>query len=311
MTKTALFLLRSTSHLRRCRIIYGLFSLLLFFLLYKSSQWLASLPIYHHALKTDYVNHIISNLVAACCYHLPAMEYSTSRLAFIFLAIVCKAYITKSQNLSCNSNDLMALNGFRKCVASSVDGWGANPDSECCSWAGITCDNATATQRRVIGLDLHGRGLAGEICESLADLDQLSTLNLSHNNLRGVLPDKLFQMQNLEVLDLSRNEFVGFFPLHIHLPHIRILDVSDNFLVGSLASTICDRSHSIESLNFAENRFHGEVPGNFGNCTSLQRLFLNGNSLSGSLPERLFQLEHLRELQLQDNGFFRTAARKD
>lgn len=303
MTKTALFLLRSTSHLRRCRIIYGLFSLLLFFLLYKSSQWLASLPIYHLALKTDYVNHIISNLVAACCYHLPAMEYSTSRLAFIFLAIVCKAYITKSQNLSCNSNDLMALNGFRKCVASCVDGWGANPDSECCSWAGITCDNATVTQRRVIGLDLHGRGLAGEICESLADLDQLSTLNLSHNNLRGVLPDKLFQMQNLEVLDLSGNEFVGFFPLHIHLPHIRILDVSDNFLVGSLASTICDRSHSIESLNFAENRFHGEVPGNFGNCTSLQRLFLNGNSLSGSLPERLFQLKHLRELQFQNNGF--------
>ncbi|KAI6701632.1 hypothetical protein NL676_015956 [Syzygium grande] len=110
-------------------------------------------------------------------------------------------------------------------------------------------------------------------------------------------------MQNLEVLDLSWNKFEGSFPLHIHLPRIRILDVSENNLVGSLTSTICDRSQSIESLNFAENWFHGEVPVNFGNCTSLLRLFLNGNSLSGSLPERLFQLEHLRELQFQDNGF--------
>ncbi|XP_056163269.1 phytosulfokine receptor 1-like [Syzygium oleosum] len=231
------------------------------------------------------------------------MECSTFRLTFIFLAIICKAHITKSQNPSCNSNDLNALNGFRKCVGSPVDGWGVFPDGECCSWAGVTCNNSAVTQRRVIGLDLHGRGLTGEICESLADLDQLSTLNLSHNNLHGFLPHKLFQMQNLEVLDLSWNKFMGSFPLHIHLPRIRILDVSDNNLVGSLTSTICDRSHSIESLNFAENWFHGEVPVNFGNCTSLQRLFLNGNSLSGSLPERLFQLEHLCELQFQDNGF--------
>lgn len=231
------------------------------------------------------------------------MECSTFRLTFIFLAIICKAHITKSQNLSCNSNDLTALNGFRQCVGSPVDGWGVIPDSECCSWAGVTCDDSTVTQRRVIGLDLHGRGITGEICESLADLDQLSTLNLSHNYLHGFLPHKLFQMQNLEVLDLSGNKFVGSFPLHIHLPRIRILDVSDNNLVGSLKSTICDRSHSIESLNFAKNWFHGEVPVNFGNCTSLQRLFLNGNSLSGSLPEILFQLEHLRELQFQDNGF--------
>lgn len=231
------------------------------------------------------------------------MEYSAFCLTFFFLGIICKAHITNSQNPSCNSNDLTVLNDFRKRVGSPVDGWGVIPDSECCSWAGVACDNSTMTQRRVIGLDLHGRGLAGEICESLADLDQLSTLNLSHNYLDGFLPHKLFQMQHLQVLDLSGNKFVGSFPLHIHLPRIRILDVSDNNLVGSLTSTICDRLSSIESLNFAKNWFHGEVPVNFGNCTSLQRLFLTGNSLSGSLPERLFQLEHLRELQFQDNGF--------
>ncbi|KAF8044178.1 hypothetical protein BT93_A2225 [Corymbia citriodora subsp. variegata] len=247
--------------------------------------------------------HIISTLVACPLPSVACYGIQTSRLTFIFLAIVCKAHTTKSQSLSCNYNDLTALNSFRKCVDSPVDGWGAIPDSECCSWAGVKCDNSTATLRRVIGLDLGGRGLTGEICESLADLDQLITLNLSHNYLHGLLPDKLFRMQNLEVLDLSGNEFVGSFPLHVHLPCIRILDVSDNNLVGSLASTICDRSRSIESLNFAENRFHGEVPGNIGNCTSLERLFLSGNSLSGSLPERLFQLKHLRELQFQDNGF--------
>ncbi|KAH1098805.1 hypothetical protein J1N35_015726 [Gossypium stocksii] len=64
----------------------------------------------------------------------------------------------------------------------------------------------------------------------------------------------------------------------------------------------CTSSSHIQYLDLAHNFFReGSIY--LENCTSLQYVFLNGNGLSGTFAENLFELQHFRVLHLQQNQF--------
>ncbi|PIA64116.1 hypothetical protein AQUCO_00201421v1 [Aquilegia coerulea] len=224
---------------------------------------------------------------------------------FIILGFCFQAQVLYSQNQTCNSNDLKALEGFMKGLEEIIDGWKFNTNdssssssssSNCCNWSGVVCKSS-----RVVGLEIVQKRLKGNISESLAGLDQLRTLNLSQNLLNGSLPLKLFHLQKLEVLDLSYNAFDGLIPAEANLPSLRIFNVSQNSFVGAINTGICENSTRIRVLDFSVNRFSGNFPVGFGNCASLQHLSVYSNYLNGSLPEDLFLLEKLSYLHIQDN----------
>lgn len=173
--------------------------------------------------------------------------------------------------------------------------------SNCCTWTGVTCDNSTALSTRVISLELGSKRLTGTLCDSLAGLNQLRILNLSHNFLHGSLPTNLFRLQKLEVLDLSNNNLVGRIPEEIHLPSIWYVNISKNSFFGLMDNNLCKTSPHIQYLDLSVNSFFGEVPPALGNCNSLQYLILNGNNFR-ILPEGIFQLQNLRVLHLQNNS---------
>lgn len=206
-----------------------------------------------------------------------------------------------SQKPVCHLNDLTALKGFSKCLESDIRGWNWS-SSNCCSFTGITCDNSSVLYGRVVGLELGNKRLTGTTCESLVGLEQLRILNLSHNYLHGKIPDSLFRFRNLDVLDLSNNYLDGPLPSAFHLPSIKYLDLSTNSFSSFISMQFCARSSHIQYLHLAHN-FFGEGSIYLENCTSLQFVFLNGNGLSGTFPENLFRLQHLRVLHLQQNQF--------
>ncbi|OVA07892.1 Protein kinase domain [Macleaya cordata] len=222
---------------------------------------------------------------------------------FIFLVIFSQVQVLNSQNLTCNSSDLIALEGFLKGLESGIEVWGSTKNgsassvSDCCNLFGVSCDSSS----RVVGLELGKRSLRGNILEPLADLDQLKILNLSQNFLNGTLPSKLFQLQKLQILDLSFNQFTGSVPVEIDLPSIRFFDVSGNSFIGHINTGICNNSTRIRTLNLSMNYFTGNFPSGFGNCSSLQQLVLNSNYLSGILPDDLFSLQKLDRLLIQEN----------
>ncbi|XXG60235.1 hypothetical protein AAC387_Pa04g2196 [Persea americana] len=246
-----------------------------------------------------------------------------------FLGFFCLCFqvqVLNSQNTTCNSSDLRALNDFMKGLDSGVPLWRNASSSDCCSWVGVNCSVPSwGLEKRVVELNLGKMGLKGGVVESVfVGLDQLRVLNLSRNSLKGAVPSGLFQLQRLEVLDLSSNGFNGSVPADINLPSIRVFNIAGNSFVGSqprlvgsmnlmdfsisynsfsgsIDTGICDVSRRIQNLQLSSNFFYGIVPAGFGNCSILQKLSLDSNNLTGNLPHDLFGLASLSRLYLQDN----------
>ncbi|KAE8714528.1 Detected protein of unknown function [Hibiscus syriacus] len=87
-----------------------------------------------------------------------------------------------------------------------------DPNTDCCSWEGVTCDDAIG---HVIGLDLSYKNLSGTF-HSIFDLHHLQRLNLAGNNFNTTLLSYGFnELQNLTHLNLSSSCFHGQIPMEI------------------------------------------------------------------------------------------------
>ncbi|RWV96323.1 hypothetical protein GW17_00040980 [Ensete ventricosum] len=248
------------------------------------------------------------------------------RLSFACLLLFLRPLRSNSQNQSCISGDLNALQGFLRGLDSGEPGWSINASaSGCCSWDGVSCDDSVASGRRVIGLDLQNKSLKGSLADSLADLEYLSWLNLSSNSLQGTVPSGLFRLRQLKRLDLSMNRLSGPIPMDSsYLPSLEVLNVSHNAFTGSqpilagstklvvfdissnkfsggVDASICNFSSGIQVLGLSANSFSGDLPVGFGSCASLEELSVDSNDISGNLPNDLFELPSLRRLYLQEN----------
>ncbi|XP_061990107.1 phytosulfokine receptor 1-like [Rosa rugosa] len=214
------------------------------------------------------------------------------------------------QNLTCNPNDFQALQDFMTGLSTKVGGWGNDFSSNCCKWPGITCNSSSSLglndsidTYRVVKLELPSKRLVGKLSESIGNLQQLRTLNLSHNFFKASLPVSLFHLPNLQLLDLSFNDISGPIPVVIDLPSIQSIDMSGNILNGTLPASICVNSHHLRVLNLGVNYLSGSLPPGLGSCSSLEDLRLNMNDLRGGISEGLVRLRKLTQLRIQGNQF--------
>ena len=140
--------------------------------------------------------------------------------------------------------------------------------SSVCSWYGLTCFGLFDETGRV----LPGSSTSPVILESHNPI--LISLNLTSNNLIGSLPSELFTGlgSSCQLLDLSQNDLSGTLPKEIgHATGLHKLDLTSNVhLAGTLPASISLISH-------------------------LQYLFLDGCSLTGTVPPAL---KHLNRLEL-------------
>jgi hypothetical protein len=114
----------------------------------------------------------------------------------------------------------------------------------------------------------------GRIPECVFLLPNLTTLHLSGNGLQGSLPTNLTALsQNLSDLSLSHNLLTGTIPLALQYNSWKVLDLSFNKLTGTLSPEI----HSFIQSNQTA-------------------LFLQGNRLSGFIPDQLLFADHIEVL---------------
>jgi len=76
--------------------------------------------------------------------------------------------------------------------------------------------------------------------------------------------------------------------------------VSRNFLTGTIPEAIGNLG-SLENLWIERNEIIGPIPSSIGNARNLEALYLSGNfDLNGTLPDSLFDIPYLVELNLFD-----------
>ncbi|CAH2041345.1 unnamed protein product, partial [Thlaspi arvense] len=171
-------------------------------------------------------------------------------------------------------------------------------------------------------IDFSLNSLTGEIPQSLAKLTLLEELLLSENNISGKIPSFIGNFSNLRQLILDNNRVSGEIPpaigelkelsmffawqnqLHGSIPDLsnckklQGLDLSHNFLTGSVPKSLFNISNLTELL-LISNELSGDIPATIGNCTGLTRLRLGCNMLSGQVPGEIGLLQKLSFLELE------------
>ena len=98
-------------------------------------------------------------------------------------------------------------------------------------WHGITTD----ANGKVVGIDLAGNYLTGNIPRELAALDSLKTLRLSDNPLIGTIPKQLGLLVGLTELSLENNQLSGLIPAELgELPNLETINLSGNQFSGCI-----------------------------------------------------------------------------
>ncbi|KAK8684737.1 hypothetical protein V6N13_040753 [Hibiscus sabdariffa] len=149
---------------------------------------------------------------------------------------------------------------------------------------------------------VRGNKLSGTIPPTLFGIPSLQELFLSQNQFNSSIGD-LHELEgpvkditsNVSFLDLHDNRLRGRIPF---LPRAIYLDYSNNKLNSGLPAQVSD---SLEFFYLLSNKFHGRIPPSICIILFLEILDLSDNSLSGSIPQCLFNMS-LRVLNLRRNN---------
>ncbi|KAG6490781.1 hypothetical protein ZIOFF_052094 [Zingiber officinale] len=133
---------------------------------------------------------------------------------------------------------------------------------------------------------------------------------LSMNNIEGPVPSSMCRMTNLLAVDLSRNHLSKELPnCWQDLTDLAVFDMSSNNLTGVLPSTVYLGSNEftggipssighglphLKILILRSNRFHGHIPPQLSNLSSLQILDLSHNSFIGTIPPTFGNFSSIR-----------------
>ncbi|KAI3748953.1 hypothetical protein L6452_12416 [Arctium lappa] len=246
--------------------------------------------------------------------------------------------IQNFNHVLCKDVERRALLQFKQGLiinwANKLASW-VGEEKECCSWAGIVCDNHTGHVHQIHLRDFDGYGdcqdvysvetnkhkLGRDLSPSILQLKQLRHLDLSCNDFEGIqVPSFLGSLRNLRYLNLSNSRFVGIIPPQLgnlselqvlglkgfmddgcHLSMLNMQWLSSLHMLRHLDMSGVDLSEATDWLQFlhiSENDFRNSslVLGN--NLVSLE---ISSSGISSSFLDSLHNLTSLFSLDLSDN----------
>ncbi|KAL4271707.1 hypothetical protein GQ457_13G004670 [Hibiscus cannabinus] len=121
------------------------------------------------------------------------------------------------------------------------------------------------------------------------------------HNLTGILPPELGNLTHLEVIDLTRNYLNGSIPSSLSQLPLTSLSLLGNRLSGPIPGEIGDIP-TLEGLVLEDNLLGGSLPSNLGNLGRLSRLLLAANNFTGRIPESFSNLKNLTDFRIDGSS---------
>ncbi|XP_061371842.1 receptor protein kinase TMK1-like [Gastrolobium bilobum] len=189
----------------------------------------------------------------------------------------------------------------------------------------------------------HGNSFTGPIPD-LSNHDQLFDVSLRDNQLTGVVPPSLTSLSGLKVVNLTNNYLQGSppkFPSGVRVDNdmergnnrfcTKVVGQPCSPLVNALLSVVeplgypfkladgwkgndpcatqwigivCSASGNISVIDFQSMGFSGNISPSFARLTSLTKLILANNALTGTIPSELTSMPLLKELDVSNNNLY-------
>ncbi|KAJ0829490.1 putative non-specific serine/threonine protein kinase [Helianthus annuus] len=127
-------------------------------------------------------------------------------------------------------------------------------------------------------------------------------MNIKNQNLSSGLPLEFTKLRYLRILDLSRNYLSGSVPSEWANMRLSNLSLMGNRLSGPFPKTLT-RMTTLVDLSIEGNRFSGPIPGEIANLKNLTKLVISSNDFTGQLPVTLANLTNLTDMRINDNNF--------
>ncbi|KAH9556089.1 hypothetical protein CY35_07G008400 [Sphagnum magellanicum] len=175
------------------------------------------------------------------------------------------------------------------------------------AWFGVLCDFSTCPTYKVIGLELTGLDLQGQLSHAIGNLTNLQFLTISGNpRLSGNLPNEISNLNNLLKLDLHGNNFTGHIP-NFQMEFLQHLDLSGNALSGQIADIFNSilggqntKKLSLQILDLSSNHLNGIMP---KMPPAISQLNISHNQLDGTLDAFLGSLTNISGITTLDISY--------
>ncbi|KAH6833085.1 hypothetical protein C2S53_005723 [Perilla frutescens var. hirtella] len=174
----------------------------------------------------------------------------------------------------------------------ALGSWSFGVDSEIPSWLRM--------QRNITQLDLSNTGISGNTPRWFFNTWYL---NVSHNNLHGTIPQIIGTSEN-QYLCMRSNKLSGSLPTIG--ARVNLLDLSHNLFSEGISDLLCNTTNEEYRLRFLlleGNQLSGELPDCWNNFPALTHLKLGNNTMYGSIPHSIGFLARLESLSLHSNKF--------
>ncbi|KAF3448116.1 hypothetical protein FNV43_RR08826 [Rhamnella rubrinervis] len=188
-----------------------------------------------------------------------------------------------------------------------------------------TIPKSLANCKALEDLDLGNNQMLDTFPMLLKNISSLRVLILQSNKFYGQITctESIGNWPMIQIVDIASNNFSGELPgkcltkwhkmIVTQLDH-RILDSSamapPNFQIEDAVSItnkglemqmLKIASNGFTYIDFSSNKFHGEIPKEFGQLISLHGLNLSNNVLSGQIPSSFGNMRQLESLDLSRN----------
>jgi Leucine-rich repeat (LRR) protein len=143
--------------------------------------------------------------------------------------------------------------------------------------------------------------LNGTLPSELSALSALDIMTFGNGDIYGTIPPEFGELSHLTFFQMANNHLTGSIPeTFVKLSNMEVFSVFRNQLNGTIPGDFVAATFDLEIVDFALNQFVGSIP-DFDNQSSLRLVFMEGNQLTGSIPNTIYSQDSLEILSLSGN----------